>query len=148
MDNKHLYDLLKDNTAFTEKLVNTILDKKELHIESCDLHINVVPCIKAVMDNGDEVFIYGSKTDVSAEAARMYSSQACYEAGEDRNSDIYLIFICDHDHFNTGNPVEWIVSRVVETGALFDDGLYMIYVNGQYNDDSEIGKLIQEMNQF
>lgn len=29
---------------------------------------------------------------------------------------------------------------------LFDDGLYIVYVNGQYKDDSEIGRLIQELN--
>ena len=38
------------------------------------------------------------------------------------------------------------MSREEETGLAFNDGLYMVYVNGQYKDDLEIGRLMQELN--
>ena len=62
-----------------------------------------------------------------------------------KNSNIYLIF-CENDYFGRNRLLDWVVSREEETGLAFNDGLYMVYVNGQYKDDLEIGRLMQELN--
>ena len=62
-----------------------------------------------------------------------------------KNSSIFWFF-CENDYFGRNRLLDWVVSREEETGLAFNDGLYMVYVNGQYKDDLEIGRLMQELN--
>ena len=53
--------------------------------------------------------------------------------------DSYVIFIYKHDKFRVGLPLYHIDRYVRETNELFDDGSHIIYVNGNYKGDDEIG---------
>ena len=56
--------------------------------------------------------------------------------------DSYVIFIYKHDKFRKGLPLYHIDRYVRETNELFEDGSHIIYVNGNYKGDDEIGKLM------
>ena len=56
----------------------------------------------------------------------------------------YVIFIYKHDKFGKGLPIYRVERVVFETGEAFDDGSHIVYVNGKYKGDDEIGKLIQD----
>ena len=60
--------------------------------------------------------------------------------------DSYVIFICKHDRFMKGWPIYHVDRIVNETGKHFSDGSHIIYVNGNYAGDDDIGKLIQDFN--
>ena len=55
--------------------------------------------------------------------------------------DSYVIFIYKRDKFQEGLPLYHIDRYVRETGKLFEDGSHIIYVNGNYKGDDEIGYL-------
>ena len=54
--------------------------------------------------------------------------------------DSYVIFIYDHDKFRKGLPFYHIQRRVDETGEAFGDGSHIIYVNGRYEGNDDIGR--------
>lgn len=60
--------------------------------------------------------------------------------------DSYIIFICQHDKFNDGKPVYHIDKVVRETGKRYLDGSNVIFVNGKYKGNDEIGRLIHDFN--
>ena len=61
--------------------------------------------------------------------------------------DSYVIFIYKHDKFRKGLPLYHIDRYVRETNELFEDGSHIIYVNGNYKGDDEIGKLMKDFHQ-
>lgn len=60
--------------------------------------------------------------------------------------DAYVIFICQHDKFHKKKPIYHIDKIVRETGEIYDDGAYTIYVNGTYKAKNALGKLIHDFN--
>ena len=58
--------------------------------------------------------------------------------------DSYVIFIYKHDKFSKGYPVYRAERIVLETGEPLNDGSHIIYVNGTYKGNDDLGKLIQD----
>lgn len=58
--------------------------------------------------------------------------------------DSYVIFICEKDKFGEKLPIYHVDRVVRETKKLFDDGSHIVYVNGNYNGDDPIGKLVHD----
>ena len=61
--------------------------------------------------------------------------------------DSYVIFIYDHDKFKKGLPCYHVQRRVDETGEVFGDGSHIIYVNGKYNGNDDIGQMMRDFHQ-
>ena len=61
--------------------------------------------------------------------------------------DSYVIFIYKHDKFRVGLPLYHIDRYVRETDELFDDGSHIIYVNGNYKGNDEVGQLMKDFHQ-
>ena len=83
--------------------------------------------------------------------ARYHSSVMDVEnlgAGQsfDELPDTYTIFITEHDVFGKGRPVYHVERMTLELGEMFDDGEHIMYANGEYRDDSDIGKLMHDFN--
>ena len=60
--------------------------------------------------------------------------------------DAYVIFICHHDKFGKNKPIYHVDKVVRETGKPYDDGAYIIYVNGLYKGKNAFGKLAHDFN--
>ena len=60
--------------------------------------------------------------------------------------DTYTIFITEKDFYEQGKPV-YVVERInLTTGKKFEDGEHILYVNGEYRGESELGKLMHDFN--
>ncbi len=59
--------------------------------------------------------------------------------------DTYVIFITEKDIFGESLPVYEIGRIILKTGASFDDGSHILYVNGAYKGDDPIGHLIHDL---
>ncbi len=58
--------------------------------------------------------------------------------------DSYVIFITEKDYFKEGRAL-YTINRVIdETGRDFGDGSHIIYVNGTYRGNDEIGRLMKD----
>ena len=60
--------------------------------------------------------------------------------------DTYTIFITEKDFYGMGEPI-YVVERInLTTGKNFEDGEHILYVNGEFRGESEIGKLMHDFN--
>ena len=60
--------------------------------------------------------------------------------------DTYIIFILEKDFYGQGEAVYPIERINLATGKAFEDGEHILYVNGEYRGDSDIGKLMHDFN--
>ncbi len=60
--------------------------------------------------------------------------------------DTYVIFITEKDFYRKDEPIYPIERVNLVTGKPFEDGEHILYVNGEYNGNSEIGKLMHDFN--
>ncbi len=59
--------------------------------------------------------------------------------------EVYIIFITEHDVLGGNKPIYTIRKTIAELdNAIFDDGVHIIYVNGEIRDKTELGKLMQD----
>ena len=62
----------------------------------------------------------------------------------DELPDIYVIFITEHDYYGRGKAIYRVRRTVEDDNSLYGDGSNILYVNGQYRDDNDIGKLMHD----
>ncbi len=58
--------------------------------------------------------------------------------------DSYMVFITQTDIFGHGIPIYTINRHFEEIDDIFDDGSHIVYVNGEYKGNDEIGKLLHD----
>jgi hypothetical protein len=58
--------------------------------------------------------------------------------------EAYVIFITESDIYNRGLPYYRIERINIDMNESFDDGEHILYVNGAYRGDDEIGKLMHD----
>lgn len=56
----------------------------------------------------------------------------------------YIIFITENDLFGQGAALYPIERINMQTGSLFDDGTHILYVNGAFRGDSDLGMLMHD----
>jgi len=81
--------------------------------------------------------------------ARFHSSvmdtKLLEKAGDfDDLPETYVIFITEKDVMGMGLPLYTVNRYVEETGKRFEDEEHIIYVNGAYRGDTELGKLMHD----
>ena len=115
---------------------------------------NITLDVHAIDVNGEEIDIevQGNSEGANIRRARFHSSMVDSRMlGEGQKfkelKDSYVIFIYKHDKFRKGLPLYHIDRYVRETNELFDDGSHIIYVNGNYKGNDEIGQLMKDFHQ-
>ena len=73
------------------------------------------------------------------DAHTLQAGQKAHELPE-----TYVIFITETDFYGMGLPVYHINRIVEETGKPFGDGAHIIYANGAYVGESDIGRLMED----
>lgn len=58
--------------------------------------------------------------------------------------ETYVVFITEHDVIGDGQPIYKIERHISGSGKKFDDGSHILYVNGEYQDETPIGKLMHD----
>ena len=115
---------------------------------------NIVLDVRALDVNGREINIevQGNAEGAHVKRARFHSAMIdsrSLKAGQDfkEMKDSYVIFIYKGDKFRQGLPIYHIDRYVEEKEVPFGDGSHIIYVNGSYIGDDEIGYLIRDFYQ-
>ena len=114
---------------------------------------NITLDVLAIDENGEEIDIevQGNSKGAHVRRARFHSAALDYrmlKKNEEFNvlKDSYVIFIYKHDKFGKGLPIYRADRVVSETGQALDDGAHIIYVNGAYKGNDDIGKLMHDFN--
>lgn len=151
------------NIKATELILRIILGRKitvirvngQEEVRSLDVEgRNITLDVYALDENGQEmdIEVQGNSEGAHIRRARYHSSvldsKMLKEGQKFRElKDSYVIFIYRHDKFKKGLPVYHIDRYVRETGEIFEDGSHIVYVNGNYKGDDEIGQLMSDFHQ-
>ena len=148
------------NIKATELLLRIILGKKVKVISVTGQNEmknhqvggrNITLDVDAMDENGEEidVEVQGNSEGAHVRRARYHSSMVDSRMLKEGQAfrelkDSYVIFIYKHDKFRKGLPLYHVERYVGETDEQFRDGSHIIYVNGNYKGNDEIGQLMQD----
>ncbi len=160
LDDTFMRCLFKDNTELTELVLRIILGKKDLSVTQIETQADMKRvtgarsiCLDAAAADAEgvqyDIEIQRAGDGARPERARYHSSVLDVEnldAGQEFEElpTTYVIFITEKDVFGKGESCYIIGSMNFTAEKLFDDRRHIIYVNGAYEGDSDIGKLMHD----
>ena len=158
MDDSFMEVCFKDNKEAVELVLKIILKKdlKVIEVKTQDsmkklfsraVRLDIVAVDSEGTENNKE--IQRSDKGGSAKRARYNSSMldvSVSEPGDDFADlpETYVIFITEHDIWDEGCAVYEFVYENKKTHRPLNDGSHIIYVNNEYRDDSDIGRLMSD----
>lgn len=160
IDDDFMRCMFRDNIALTQYVLRIFTQKSDLNIISVKTQADMKRlagarsiCLDAygVDDSGKRYDIEVQRADKGAGAhrARYHSSVLDIEnlsAGQDFDElpETYTIFLTENDVFSRGCPLYPVERMNMATGQPFGDGEHILYVNGAYRGDDELGRLMHD----
>ncbi len=160
MDDTFMRCLFKDNIELAELVLRIILNKQDLSVIKIETQADMKRvtgarsiCLDAAATDSSgvkyDIEVQRASDGARPERARYHSSVLDIEnldAGQEFEElpTTYTIFITEKDVFEKGEPIYIIESVNITTGETFLDRRHIIYVNGAYEGDSNIGKLMHD----
>lgn len=162
IDDDFMRCLFKDNIPLAEFVLRIITGKPDLVITDCQTQKDMKRlagarsiCLDAygTDSTGKKYDLEIQRQDKGADPhrARYHFSVMDVEnldAGQEFSElpETYTIFIIEKDFYGKGVPVYPVERINTATGEPFDDGEHILYVNGEYRGDSDLGKLMYDFN--
>lgn len=162
IDDDFMRGLFKKNIPLAQFVLRIVTGKPDLVITSCDIQADMKRvtgarsiCLDAYgSDNSGKKYdleIQRADRGADPHRARYHSSVMDVEnldAGQDFKElpDTYTIFITEQDFYSAKKPIYPVQRINTATGKPFDDGAYILYVNGEYRGEDELGKLMHDFN--
>ena len=162
IDDTFMRGLFKDNIPLAELVLRIIVGKPDLTLVKCETQADLKRvtgarsiCLDAYAtdDAGKKYDIEIQRADNGADPhrARYHSSALDVENLDEKQEyrelpDSYVIFITENDYYKAGEPIYVIQNMNLTLGQPFGDGAHILYVNGQYRGDSDIGRLMHDFN--
>lgn len=160
MDDDFMRCLFKDNLPLAQFVLRILIGKPDLVLTQCQTQKDMKRlsgarsiCLDAygTDDQGKKYDLEVQREDKGADPhrARYHASVVDVEnldAGQPFHAlpDCYIIFILEKDIFGLGEAVYPIERMNLVTGKPFEDGEHILYVNGAYRGDSDIGRLMHD----
>lgn len=161
MDDVFMTVCLADNFEGVELILRIVLGREDIKIKSIRTQEpmknlqgrSAVLDVHAVDSTNKEFDVEIQRSDAGAGVKRARYNSSLLDAhilkpGDDTEDipDSYVIFITENDVIK-GNQSVYPVERYISIGenkVLFGDGSHILYVNGKYRGDDEIGKLMHD----
>lgn len=162
IDDDFMRCLFKDNIPLAELVLRIITGKQDLVITDCQTQKDMKRlagarsiCLDAYgVDSENRKYdleIQREDKGADPHRARYHSSVMDIEnlgAGQEFADlpDTYTIFITEKDFYGKGESIYTVERINLTTGKNFEDGEHILYVNGEYRGESELGKLMHDFN--
>ena len=162
IDDTFMRGLFKENLPLAQLVLRIITGKPDLTLTKCETQADLKRvtgarsiCLDAyATDSTDKKYdleVQRSDNGADPHRARYHSSVMDVENLDEKQDyrelpDTYVIFITEKDYYKAGKPVYVIQNMNLTLSQPFDDGAHILYVNGEYRDDSDIGRLMHDFN--
>lgn len=162
IDDTFMRGLFKENLPLAQFVLRIITGKPDLVLTTCETQADMkrVTGARSICLDAYATDSTGKKYDIEVQRAdngadphraRYHSSVMDVENLDEKQDykelpDTYVIFITEKDYYKAGEPVYWIQNMNRTLNRPFDDGTYILYVNGEYRGDSDIGRLMHDFN--
>ncbi|MCM1267081.1 MAG: hypothetical protein NC302_04175 [Bacteroidales bacterium] len=161
MDDDFMTVCLEDNFEGVELILRIILGLDDIKIKSVRTQDQLknlqgrsaILDVHAVDSADKEYDVEIQRSDAGAGAKRARYNSSLLDAhilksGDDTENipDSYVIFITENDVMKGNLPIYPIerYAAIGENKVLFGDGSHILYVNGKYRGDDEIGRLMYD----
>ena len=158
LDDEFMKAVFRENNPAVTLVLRIILNKPDIVVETVDIEekeLNFIGHSISVdilaREHGNIYNIEIQRSDVGAIPQRARYHGSTIDANElkkgssfNRLPETYVIFITENDIYGKGLPVYTVDRTVKETGRDFGDGLHIVYANGQYRGDDDIGRLMRD----
>lgn len=160
IDDDFMRCMFKDNIPLVELVLRIITGKPDLVILSCETQKDMKRlggarsiCLDAYGEDfsGKKYDLEVQREDKGAEPYRARYHSSCMDIenldAKQKFSDLpdtYTIFITEKDVYGQGEPLYPIERMNLATGKPFGDGEHILYVNGAYRGDSDLGRLMHD----
>ena len=155
-------NLFRNSTEVVEMVLRIILDKPDLKVTSSGTQVDLIRltgsrglCLDVLAtDSTGKMYDIEVQRDISGaepERARFHASAMDVEnsnRGMDFNQlpEVYVIFITEKDFFGDNESIYEFETLNTKKHFPLNDGRHILYVNGQYRSDTDIGKLMHDFN--
>ena len=162
IDDTFMRGLFKENIPLAELVLRIITGKPDLVLLKCETQADMkrVTGARSVCLDAYATDSTGKKYDIEVQRsdngadphrARYHSSMLDIENLDEKQDykelpDTYVIFITEKDYYKAGKPLYMIQNMNLILNQLFNDGTHILYVNGEYRDNSDIGRLMHDFN--
>lgn len=159
MDDTFMTQVFSGDGVCTQELLRIILKRSDLRVEKSTTQLTIGNLfgrsvrldIYATDAAGKQYDIEVQQEDRGAVPERARLNSAMFDSrlttsGEkyDETPETYIIFITANDVLGDGLPVYNIERTIQETGKPFGDKAHIVYVNGSYRGNDEIGQLMRD----
>ena len=160
IDDDFMRCIFKDNIPLVQMVLRILIRKDDLVITKLETQRDIKRLVgaRSVFLDAYGTDSSGKKYDLEIQRAdhgagvhraRYHSSAMDIEnldAGQqfDELPETYTIFLTEKDFYSRGCPFYPIERVNMITNGLFNDGEHILYVNGEFRDDSDIGKLMHD----
>ena len=162
IDDTFMRGLFKDNLPLAELVLRIITGKKDLTLLKCETQADLKRvtgarsiCLDAYAEDSTgkkyDMEVQRSDNGADPHRARYHSSVMDVENLDEKQDyrdlpDTYVIFITEKDYYKAGKPMYAIQNMNLTLNQPFEDGTHILYVNGEYRGDSDLGKLMHDFN--
>ena len=161
MNNRFMNKVFDGNIPATQRMLRVILKNDKIKVRKVSVQQwlqnlyghSAQLDILAEDENGAQfnVEIQRSDEGASVQRARFYCGALdmhFLDTGEKYEAlpDAYVIFITESDVFKEGRPIYNVERSINESGKAFGDGSHIVYVNAACQDDTPLGRLMQDLN--
>ena len=162
IDDTFMRGLFKDNLPLAEFVLRILTDKPDLVLTKCETQADMkrVTGARSICLDAYATDSTGKKYDIEVQRAdngadphraRYHSSMMDVENLDEKQDykelpDTYVIFITEKDYYKAGKPLYLVQNMNLTLHQPFGDGAHILYVNGEYRDDSDLGKLMHDFN--
>lgn len=160
IDDTFMRGMFQDNIPLAQLVLRIITGKPDLVLTKCETQADLkrVTGARSICLDAYATDSTGKKYDIEVQRAdngadphrARYHSSAMdiHNLDEKQNyrelPDTYVIFITENDYYKAGEPVYVIQNMNLTLNQPFDDGAHILYVNGKYRGDSDIGRLMHD----
>ena len=159
MDDAFLTKCFEDDPKYIQFVLRIVLEMPDLTVIDVRTQVFVENLLNrsvrldvlATDKDGRKINVEVQRSNQGAGRKRARYNSSMMDAGlvpkgEDFDvlPETYVVFITEHDVMGEGKPVYWIERYFSGSNRKFEDGSYILYVNGAYRDESPIGKLMHD----
>ena len=161
MDNRFLNKALDGNIPATQRMLRIMLNNDKIKVRKVGVQQwlqnlyghSAQLDILAEDENGTQFNVEIQRNDegASAKRARFYCGALdmhFLDTGEKYEAlpEAYVIFITEHDVLKKGWPLYNVQRCLIGNGEVFEDGSHVVYMNAACQDDTPLGRLMQDLN--
>lgn len=160
IDDDFMRCIFRDNIPLAQLVLRIITGRKGLEVKSLETQRDVKRLVGArsiCLDvhaedsDGQKIDLEVQRSDYGAGKHRARYHSSCMDvenldAGQDFDElpETYTIFITENDVMGKGEAIYPIERVNMATEELFGDGEHILYVNGAYRAESDIGRLMHD----